>query len=131
MKRLGLLLLLALSLTAYINAEVSMKLVNETTIDSLGACQGISYQKGRVFLYGDREVGIIREFKLVNDSLVYQHKEYKLTENGQDVIGHPTGIAYNGKGPVFIGNSVRLNAEGTKWKAVIYNVNWNGLLKTG
>jgi len=32
--------------------------------------------------------------------------------------------------PVFIGNSIRLNPEGTLWKAVIYCVNWQGLQKT-
>lgn len=63
--------------------------------------------------------------------MVYQHKEYLLTKDGKDVINHPTGIAYNGTGPVFIGNSIRLNDSGTQWKAVIYCVNWQGLLKTG
>lgn len=122
---------LLLLTAAFVGGEVSMTLNRETTIDSLGACQGVSYQKGRVFLYGDREVGMIREYKLQHDSLVYLNKEYKLTEKGQDVIGHPTGIAFNGSNKLFIGNSVRLNPEGTKWKAVIYHVNWNGLLKTG
>jgi hypothetical protein len=123
--------LLVLAATAFISAEVNTTLDRETTVDSLGACQGVSYQNGRIFLYGDREVGMIREFKLQNDSLIYLNKEYKLTLKGEDVIGHPTGIAYNGSGPVFIGNSIRLNPEGTKWKAVIYNINWKGLLKTG
>jgi hypothetical protein len=123
--------LLGLATTAFINAEVSIAINRETTIDSLGACQGVAYLKGRVFLYGDRETGVIREFKLRNDSLVYINKEYKLTLKGEDVIGHPTGIAYHGTGPAFIGNSVRLNAEGTRWKAVIYQVNWKGLLQTG
>jgi hypothetical protein len=118
-------------LCAFVSAKFETKLVRAITIDSLGACQGISYQNGRIFLYGDREVGMIREFKMVNDSLVYQHKEVKLTQNGQDVINHPTGIAYNGSGPTFIGNSIRLNAEGTKWRAVIYCVNWKGLLQSG
>jgi len=122
---------LVLATTAFINAEVDMTLGNETTVDSLGACQGVSYQNGRVFLYGDREIGIIREFKLQKDSLIYVGKEYKLTLNGADVIGHPTGIAYHAGSPVFIGNSVRLNPEGTQWKAVMYQVNWKGLLKTG
>lgn len=108
-----------------------MKLQREITIDSLGACQGISYQNGAIYLYGDREVGMIRKFKLVDDSLVYQHQEYKLAVNGKDVINHPTGIAYNGISPVFIGNSIRLNPKGTLWKAVIYCVDWQGLLKTG
>jgi hypothetical protein len=116
---------------AFVSAKFETKLVRAITIDSLGACQGVSYQNGRIFLYGDREVGMIREFKMVNDSLVYQYKEVRLTQKGQDVINHPTGIAYNGSGPTFIGNSIRLNAEGTKWRAVIYCVNWKGLLQTG
>jgi len=133
MKRTKITLIIAgvVLLSAFISAEVHTTLERTITIDSLGACQGISYQNGRIFLYGDREVGMIREFKMVNDSLVYQHKEVKLTQNGQDVINHPTGLAYNGSGPTFIGNSIRLNAEGTKWRAVIYCVDWNGLLKTG
>ncbi|WDF56454.1 hypothetical protein [Mucilaginibacter sp. KACC 22063] len=131
MKKLLSVLIIVTTLSAFTGDKVILSLVKETTVDSLGACQGISYQKGRVFMYGDREVGMIREYKLVNDSLVYQDKEYKLTVKGQDVINHPTGIAYNGQGPTFIGNSIRLNAEGTKWRAVIYSVNWKGLLKTG
>ncbi|GAB2686497.1 hypothetical protein GCM10027037_05560 [Mucilaginibacter koreensis] len=122
---------LALLGYAFTHKATNMALTRETTIDSLGACQGISYQKGKVFLYGDREVGIIREFKWVNDSLVDQHHEMKLTQNGQDVINHPTGIACHGNAPVFIGNSIRLNTEGTKWRAVIYCVDWQGLQKTG
>ena len=117
--------------SAFMAKVINLKLKREMTVDSLGACQGISNQNGRLFLYGDREVGMIREFKMNGDSLVDQHKEYKLTVNGKDVINHPTGIAFNSFSPVFIGNSIRLNPEGTSWKAVIYCVNWNGLLKTG
>jgi hypothetical protein len=129
-----LLVILAVSagmFAAFKIAGADMVLERSATVDSLGACQGISYQKGRIFLYGDREVGMVREFKMVKDSLVYLNKEYKLTKNGQDVINHPTGIAYNGTGPTFIGNSTKLNPEGTKWKTEIFCVDWNGLLKTG
>lgn len=132
MKNIGIAALLLLTATsAYVPEKADMKLNRSITIDSLGACQGISYQKGRIFLYGDREVGMIREYKMDKDSLVYQHKEYLLTKDGSDVINHPTGIAYHGTAPVFIGNSIRLNDAGTKWKAMIYCVNWQGLLKTG
>lgn len=124
-------LIVASCSTAFIQDKFDLKIKRETTIDSLGACQGISYQNGDIYLYGDREVGMMRKFKLVNDSLVYQHKEYKLTVGGKDVVNHPTGIAFNGISPVFIGNSIRLNPEGTLWKAVIYCVDWSGLLKTG
>jgi hypothetical protein len=134
MKNIGLFtsaLALILTSAAFTGRQISMSVDRETTVDSLGACQGVSYQNGRIFLYGDREVGMIREYKWQHDSLAYIKKEYKLTENDQDVIGHPTGIAFNGGQNVFIGNSVRLNPEGTKWKAVIYHVNWKGLLQTG
>jgi hypothetical protein len=126
-----LLIVFVLTLSAFVKATVNFKLDRAITIDSLGACQGISNQNGRIFLYGDREVGMIREFKMINDSLVYQHNEIKLTQDGKDIINHPTGIAYNGSSPTFIGNSIRLNSEGTKWRAVIYCVDWNGLLKSG
>jgi hypothetical protein len=101
------------------------------TVDSLGACQGISYQQGRIFLYGDREVGVIREYAQQGDSFHYSGKEMRLTQSDTDVINHPTGIACNGNNPVFIGNSIRLNREGSLWRAVIYCVNWTGLQVTG
>jgi len=49
-----------------------LRIQREQSIDSLGACQGVSIQKGKIYLYGDREVGIIREYQLKADSLVYQ-----------------------------------------------------------
>ncbi|MFD0763288.1 hypothetical protein ACFQZI_00385 [Mucilaginibacter lutimaris] len=125
------LLFIGALVTGFIQTGINNTIYRETTVDSLGACQGVSHQGDRFFLYGDREIGMIREFKWEHDSLLYTGKEYKLTQNGQDVIGHPTGIAYNGGDRVFIGNSIRLNKEGTQWKAVIYQVNWPGLKKTG
>jgi hypothetical protein len=123
--------LIAIAVCAFKAPNIDMTLDRSITVDSLGACQGVSYQSGRIFLYGDREVGMIREFKMDGDSLVYLHKESKLTLNGKDLISHPTGIAYNGADPTFIGNSVKMNPEGTLWKTTIYCVDWNGLLKTG
>ncbi len=116
---------------------INIRLVSSTTVDSLGACQGISYQRGTAYLYGDREVGMIRAYTLgPNHALTYTGREIRLTQHGQDIINHPTGIAWAGftnrpAGPTFIGNSIRLNTEGTQWRAVIYAVNWNGLLRTG
>lgn len=137
MKRLKLLALSAivastLAVAAFIIPEKpDISLVTSHTIDSLGACQGASYLDGKVYLYGDREVGMMREFSQKGDSLHYTGKEIRLTVDGKDVINHPTGIARHGKLPVFIGNSIRLNAEGTLWRAVIYEVDWARLLKTG
>lgn len=111
-------------------ADIDLRLANSITVDSLGACQGISYQSGKAYLYGDREVGIIRTYTINQNALLYTGQEIKLTVDGKDVINHPTGIAYNQVGPTFIGNSIRLNPEGTQWRAVIYNVNWTELLRT-
>lgn len=131
MKTIFIALLLLLSVYTSCFTDISMKLVRAQTMDSLGACQGISFLQGRLFAYGDREVGVIREYSLDADTLKFAGKEMRLTMNGTDLINHPTGIAFNGKDPVFIGNSIRLNAEGTLWKAVIYYVNWEGLQKNG
>lgn len=110
---------------------MSIAIRKSQCIDSLGACQGVSYQKGRIFLYGDRETGMIREYVSSGDSLKFIGKDIRLTIDGKDVINHPTGIAWHGDLPVFIGNSIRLNPEGTLWKAVISQVNWKGLLQAG
>ncbi|SDL99271.1 hypothetical protein [Siphonobacter aquaeclarae] len=101
------------------------------TVDSLGACQGVSMQKGNVYLYGDREVGMVREYNRLGDSLVYTGREVKFSIDTTDVIGHPTGFAIREGYPTFIGNSIRLNKEGTRWKAVISCVDWPGLWKIG
>ena len=123
-------ILLFVFITSFV-AEVTMKIARSSTIDFLGACQGVSYQNGKIFLYGDRETGVIRQYKAEGDSLVFLHKEMRLTLNDTDEIDHPTGIAFHDKNPVFIGNSIRLNKEGTLWRAVIYCVNWDGLQRTG
>ena len=101
------------------------------TLDSLGACQGISRQNDKYFLYGDREVGVMREYKLGKDTLLNQHKEYRFTIDGKNVIKHPTGIARQPGMPTIVGNSVRQNAEGTLWKAVLYSIDWDGFLNKG
>lgn len=115
---------------AFFQPEQGMEIQKSQSVDSLGACQGISFQNGHIFLYGDREVGVIREYKQSGDSLQYLQQEIKLTINGKDVINHPTGMAVHGNLPVFIGNSIRLNPEGSLWKAVIYHVNWKGMKQT-
>ncbi|RYG01022.1 MAG: hypothetical protein EOO02_13655 [Chitinophagaceae bacterium] len=101
------------------------------TVDSIGACQGVAIHDDRIFLYGDREIGVIREYRKSGDSLKMIGKELRLTVNGSDLINHPTGLAYRKGMPTFIGNSTKLNKEGTLWKTEIFAINWEGLQKTG
>jgi len=122
-------LLFTIILSLSFTAGIHMDIIKESTVDSLGACQGISIQQGKAFLYGDREVGMIRQFSFDKDTLVYDHKECKLTVDGKNVINHPTGVAYRDGLPVFMGNSVKPPKGETAWKALIYCINWKGLWK--
>ncbi|WP_200977642.1 hypothetical protein [Echinicola sp. 20G] len=106
-----------------------IEIKNTMTLDSLGAAQGITFINGECFVYGDREIGMMRKY-VFHDSLTYTGNEYRFTLDKIDLINHPTGIAWNGHGPTFIGNSIRLNPEGTKWKAVIYAIDWDGFLES-
>ena len=136
-----LLIVCSIALLRILPPTVNLTLIHSATVDSLGACQGVSYLDGKAYLYGDREVGMIRAYTVGKQALTYTGQELKLTEGGKDIINHPTGIAYgaantgwaaNGRAtrPTFIGNSIRLNTEGTRWRAVIYSVDWAGLLRT-
>lgn len=107
-----------------------VQIIQSFTIDSLGACQGITQIDNKLYAYGDAETGVIREYTWDNASLNYQRRQWKLSINNQDVINHPTGFAHRPGMPFFIGNSVRLNPEGSAWKAVIYHVDWDGLMKS-
>jgi len=63
------------------------------TLPDLGAAQGVSKIGDQLYIYGDREVGMMRRYSLL-DSLVYSGDEYQFTLEGKDLINHPTGIAY-------------------------------------
>lgn len=110
--------------------QPGIALTHTQTLDSLGAAQGVSFIGGQVYVYGDSEAGVMRGYR-VDDSLTYLGREYRFTLKGKDVINHPTGIAWNGESPTFIGNTMRLNKEGTSWKAEIHAVDWEGFLRTG
>jgi hypothetical protein len=133
MRPVLLLLLIGLSAApiAHFQAGPEMQLSHSYTVDSLGACQGISWLHGKAYCYGDREVGMIREFDWKGDSLAYTGHEYRLTIQDTDIINHPTGLAVHGNLPVFMGNSVIVNKATNQWKAIIYCIDWDGLRRTG
>lgn len=118
--------LLLIILNLFINTTGG-KINKSFTLDSLGACQGITTVNSNVYAYGDRQVGVIREYDLEKDSLIYTGTECLLTVDGQTQIKHPTGIAY-ADGKAFIGNSVRSKENPKKWIAEIYLIDWNRML---
>lgn len=131
MKSLIIIAFFSCLLFAYVFEPVDWQITRSQTIDSLGACQGILVKGKHIYLYGDRETGVMREYRLNADSLSYTGNEVRFTVKGSDVINHPTGVAIAPGQPVFIGNSVRLNKEGTRWKALIYHIDWDKMLKAG
>ena len=98
------------------------------TLDSLGACQGVCLIEDKLYLYGDRKTGVIREYRFTDNNLEYLGGECQLTFDGKDIINHPTGIAFH-NGDAFIGNSIRNPENPQKWIATIYRVAWNKLLQ--
>ena len=109
--------------------DIRLSITRTFTVDSLGACQGASYQDGYAYLYGDREVGVMRQYRVNDQQLEYTGLELQLTQDEKNVINHPTGIARHSGQSTFVGNTIRLNPEGTDWKAVIYCIDWEGLLR--
>ena len=98
------------------------------TLDSLGACQGVCVIEGKLYLYGDRKTGVIREYRYTGDKMEYLGGECQLTFDGKEIINHPTGIAFH-NGEAFIGNSIRNPENPQKWIATIYRVAWNKFLQ--
>lgn len=128
-------ILLLIILLGFSTKEIEMKIAHSYRLDSLGACQGISYQNGRIYMYGDSKTGVIGEYKTKGNQLVPIGNMIKLTQADTNVIGHPTGLAWQPGQPVFMGNSVRIKDSQGKntpnWKAYIYALDWQRLQKTG
>jgi hypothetical protein len=107
-----------------------IELVAAQTAPGLGSGQGAEVRDGKVYLYGDAETGVIREFNFVTEphpQLVYTGRELLLTRDGVDLISHPTGITFHPEDPRYgtlIGDTVA-------GQGMIYFVDWERLLADG
>jgi hypothetical protein len=123
--------LLAFSLVAGSNAAAPVaeaKLESLESIPGLGSMQGVSVVNGLVYLYGDADPGVIREYRPAADgSLTATGRKVALTAGGKNVINHPTGLAVR-PGPgtclTYLGNTVRK-------KGSIYRLDWERMWRTG
>jgi hypothetical protein len=81
------------------------------TIAGLGACQGVTADGDFVYLYGDAQPGVIREYTLTGNpatpNLKATGRSVALTKDGENVIAHPTGLAIHAELGVFLGNTVQ------------------------
>jgi hypothetical protein len=113
---------------------MSVTVENVQTCDHLGACQGASEHDGFVYLYGDANPGIIRQYMQARTArsttqpagapqLVYTGLEISLTRNGENIINHPTGLTWNPQFGTYLGNTITRTKKGT-----IYHLNWPQML---
>ncbi|MGF1578614.1 MAG: hypothetical protein ACFCD0_04555 [Gemmataceae bacterium] len=96
------------------------------TRTGLGAVQGVSIYRGKIYIYGDRydvdpRVGVIREF---DKDLEPTGKVITLTKNEKPLLLHPTGLTWDDKWGCFVGDTV-------DQKAKIYQLDWDRALKDG
>jgi hypothetical protein len=105
-----------------------VQLLSAQTIENVGAGQGIYYdrQAKLIYLYGDADPGVIREYRVEGDAkpqLAATGRSIALTRNGEDILPHPTGLTRAG-GFTFIGDTVRQ-------QGVIWAIDWERALADG
>ncbi|MEO1128164.1 MAG: hypothetical protein AAFX05_00485 [Planctomycetota bacterium] len=138
MLRLLACLALAVSMTACLGYSLvrktesigprNVEVLRVQTIDNIGAGQGIYHDRdaGLIYLYGDADPGIVREYRVEGDArpkLVATGRSIALTRGGEDIIPHPTGLTRAG-GLTFIGDTVRQ-------QGVIWAIDWDRALADG
>ena len=96
------------------------------TLDGIGAAQGATCFQGRVYIYGDAETGVIREYRYDSQGqgeLVWTGLEIRLTRHGEDVVPPPTGLTFGPQG-VFLGDTVLR-------KGTIFQIDWQKAKQDG
>jgi hypothetical protein len=110
-------------------ATVQVTVLASQTCEGLGATQGASEHDGFIYLYGDANPGVIRQYSLTAadpPTLVATGLKISLTVNGQNIINHPTGLTWNPQFGLYLGNTVTATKKGT-----IYHLDWTRMLIDG
>jgi len=97
------------------------------TAEDIGYGQGVFLNEGFVYLYGDGETGIVREFRWSPETpqhLQPTGRVVEFTRNGEDIAPHPTGLTHHPEIGTFLGDTV--NQTG-----VIYHLDWQQAIKDG
>lgn len=124
--------------------RIDHPVVQQLTIDNIGACQGVFVWEGSVWLYGDRgNKGVIKRLEWVgpNDDgkptlrdagetyelKLFRNRFSRTNEDEQlprNLIPHPTGLTHHPDYDAFIGNTV-------DQKGTIYSLHFLGLTESG
>lgn len=100
---------------AKLSAPPPITLLGSQTLKGLGHAQGLTCRNGFVYVFGDAETGIVREYRLSRDPLrlTPTGRAIHLTQHGHDLLPHPTGVAHRPGLPTFFGDTVR--GRGVIW----------------
>ncbi len=107
------------------HARVRVSLEDLQTVESVGAAQGLEHRDGKVYVIGDADVGVMREYIIERNRLLrFTGREVRLTIGGADKLPHPTGLTFHPQFGTWLGNTV--NRKGN-----IVLLDWEKLLKQG
>lgn len=105
-----------------------LRLLGCQTLQGLGSTQGVDYRDGRVYVFGDAETGVIREFEPCGcetaPRLETTGRCIRLTCGGENLLPHPTGLTHHPQFGTFLGDTVRQ-------RGVIWRIDWDRALRDG
>ena len=91
------------------------------SVEGVGAGQGAEWRDGLFYFYGDRGIGVMREYRVAQrKSLDYTGNEVEFTVKGEDRVSHPTGLTWHKNLGTYLGDTV--NGIGT-----IHKIDWEKL----
>jgi hypothetical protein len=118
------LLLLVVTIDSFANESRPVTLRGVETLSGVGAAQGLEWRDGKLYLYGDADVGVIHELDISTSPPRFTGREIRLTADGRDRVPHPTGLTFHPDYGTFLGNTVAQ-------KGTILHVDWEKMLEVG
>ena len=117
-------LLIACSISFAGDDKVTVKMHEPLSVEGVGAGQGVEWRDGLFYFYGDRGIGVMREYRVTDNALEYTGKELQFTVQGADTASHPTGLTWHRDFGTFLGDTV-------SGKGTIFKIDWESLLEDG
>ena len=92
-------------------ALADVRVEHRQTIEGVGAAQGLVVHNGFIYVFGDAETGVIREYRVAwtggEPRLAYTGREILCTVDGVDVAPHPTGLTFHPELGCYLGDTVK------------------------
>jgi len=102
--------------------QATVDMHSPLSIEGVGAGQGAEWKDGLFYFYGDRGIGVMREYRVVEgNALEYTGNEFEFTVKGTDTVSHPTGLTWNQDFGTYMGDTV-------SGKGTILKISWENLV---